>query len=130
MQETEVVNLFNDISNYDESLVNFKFSEVHRHTEIIETEEIDFRKYDRVKERVHFASSEIDSQNILSLTHFIHYFHLYIVNNINLELSFLILAFSKSYISLIVYYHEKKKKFSYLIIFFIIMQNFNQKFFT
>lgn len=62
----DITKLFEDIGNYDESLVNYSFAENHRHTEIIETPEIDLRKYNDVKERVHFASSEKEGFGILS----------------------------------------------------------------
>lgn len=62
----DITKLFEDVGNYDESLVSYSFSENHRHLEVIETPLIDLRKYNHVKERVHFASLEKEAFNLLN----------------------------------------------------------------
>ena len=57
--------LYNKISDYDESLVNYSYSELIRDTYSITTEEIDFRNYNDVKERVFFLNSENPTKSLL-----------------------------------------------------------------
>ena len=53
------------ISDYDESMVNYDYSEVSRNYHTVYTPFIDDRKYDTVLQRVHFVDSSINSNNIL-----------------------------------------------------------------
>lgn len=64
--EKNISFLYKQIADYDESLVNYDHSELVRHTETIMTPDIDFRIYNNIKERVHFASSAIDTRAILN----------------------------------------------------------------
>lgn len=58
--------LYKQIADYDESLVYYDNSELIRHTETLSTPDIDFRIYNSINEKVHFASSATDTKNILN----------------------------------------------------------------
>lgn len=63
----EKSDLYREIADYDESTLTHDKSEITRHTISIITPDIDFRIYDKVKERVHFASSQIVNKNSIIL---------------------------------------------------------------
>lgn len=58
-------NTYRRIVDYDESLVNYNYSELIRDTETIITDDIDYRKYNSIKERVTFSTSETISKSLL-----------------------------------------------------------------
>lgn len=65
-ENANINTIYKQIIDYDESLVNFNYSETIRDTETIETGEIDFRNSNSVKERVTFSSSEIFTKSLLN----------------------------------------------------------------